>query len=520
MEGLRVSSEPPPQHLYSRDPVDPTAEDSLGKIARRIPSGSTVLDLGCAVGALGRYLTQANQCIVDGIEANCEAASIAEPYYRQVFTFDLESDEFKDALTDRRYDVIVCADVLEHLRDPGALLAALTPYLEPGGQFLISIPNVSHIGVVMELLDGDFRYREEGILDATHLRFFTRQSFLRMLNDHGLHGVIVDTTLNDLAHSEFGNPHRQELADYLFAGLPVNDDLLTYQFIVSAIPKPADTAFEDPVVDEEPEPRGPRNHTQVYWRSVDEAYDEQRSVIASVPYSSSGSLLRLEIPRSPLRRLLRVDLSKTPGVVQLQSLRYLQADKEVWRWDPVTGDPFRSESYQHLIRLNDVHVAPATYMISAIPAWAELSTSIPGSSSETVIEIVLTTMSPTASLELIRTYLSEIDQRSRATIADITLRRDADRITRERILKSRIRYLERERRELFDDFGVRIRQHEEKEALLERRIAELLSSTSWRLTAPVRLATERFRTLMHPGSPPVFDQSSTPAPHRDDSERS
>jgi SAM-dependent methyltransferase len=469
-----------------------------------------VLDVGCAVGALGCYLSQANRCVVDGIEANIEAAEIARPYYRQIFTLDLESDELKGVLVDKHYDVIVCADILEHLRDPGALLMTLTPLLAPGGRFLISTPNVGHLGVIMELLDGDFRYRKEGILDATHLRFFTRQSLLRMLDEHGLCAEIVDTTVTDLAHSEFDDQHRQELADYLFAGSPIGDDFFSYQFIASAVPKLAETESEDPTTNKSPESVGPISHSQIYWRTVDEAYDEQRSATASSARWHGEQLLRLEIPRSPLLRMLRINLSDVPGVVALHSLRYLQGDNEIWRWDPATGDPFRSDSYHHLIRLNDESATPALYMLSSIPAWAEVTAQIPGSPTETCVEMKLTAVPPAASLELIRSYLSEVDERTRATIADITLRRDADRITRERILKSRIRYLERERRELFDDFGVRIRQHEEKEALLEQRIADLLSSTSWRLTAPVRLATEQMLTRLHPRRQPGLDPTSVP----------
>lgn len=510
MEGLRVSSEQPLKHLYSRGEVDPTAEDSLAKIARRIPTESTVLDVGCAVGALGRYLSQTKRCVVDGIEANVEAAQIALPYYRQIFNLDLESDDLAAELEGRQYDTIVCADVLEHLRDPGGLLRILTPFLAPGGEFLISTPNVGHIGVIMELIDGDFRYREEGILDATHLRFFTRQSLLRMLDEHGFAGDIVDTTVNDLAHSEFDQQHRQEIADYLFAGSLTGDDFFTYQFIASAAPKQTVTESKDPETNDSLEPVGPRYRAQVYWRTVDEVYDEQRSSSATCPRWYGEQLLRLEVPRSPLLRILRVNLSDLPGVVALHSLRYLNGGEEIWRWDPKAGDPFRIDTYHNLIRLNDDYETPALYLQSAIPAWVEVTEYIPGSPNETYVEMVLTAVSPPSSLELIHNYVHVLDERTRARISDITLHLHADRITRERILKSRIRFLERERRELFDDFGVRIRQHEEKEALLERRIADLLSSTSWRLTAPVRRATEQLRGRRLPRSSPNLELSSTP----------
>ncbi len=183
------------QHLYARLSLDPSAEDSLAKIARLIPHGSTVLDVGCAVGVLGQYLTEQQGCSVDGIEGNAEAAKIAQPFYRRITVTDLESADLRHLLEGVRYDRIVCADVLEHLRDPGQVLQRLKDHLTPDGKILISIPNIGHIGVFLELLSGDFRYREEGLLDKTHLRFFTRKSFLRLLADHGFTEQIVDRTL-------------------------------------------------------------------------------------------------------------------------------------------------------------------------------------------------------------------------------------------------------------------------------------------------------------------------------------
>ena len=174
------------QHLYARPPLDPNGEDSLAKIARQITTDTAVLDIGCAVGALGRYLTEQKHCVVDGIEANPDAAAIARSSYRRVWEADLETASLAELLGESRYQYIVCADVLEHLRDPGQLLRQIANFLAPGGKLLVSIPNIGHIGVFLELLSGDFRYREEGLLDRTHLRFFTRRSFLYLLAENGL----------------------------------------------------------------------------------------------------------------------------------------------------------------------------------------------------------------------------------------------------------------------------------------------------------------------------------------------
>src|SRR5205823_7166679 len=84
------------------------------------------------------------------------------------------------------FDAIVCADVLEHLRDPAAALAAVRHALAPDGEVVISIPNVAHLWVRLSLLAGRFDYAERGILDRTHLRFFTRRTLLALLARAGL----------------------------------------------------------------------------------------------------------------------------------------------------------------------------------------------------------------------------------------------------------------------------------------------------------------------------------------------
>ena len=122
------------QHLYSRPPLDPNGNDSLAKIACQIVPGAVVLDIGCAVGELGRYLTEQKHCVVDGIEANPDAAAIARRFYRQVWEVDLETASLAELLGESRYQYIVCADVLEHLRDPGQLLRRIANFLTPGGK--------------------------------------------------------------------------------------------------------------------------------------------------------------------------------------------------------------------------------------------------------------------------------------------------------------------------------------------------------------------------------------------------
>jgi 2-polyprenyl-3-methyl-5-hydroxy-6-metoxy-1,4-benzoquinol methylase len=144
-----------------------------------VPDGAHVLDVGCATGYLAAELSRRG-CTVDGIEFDPAAAQQARAHCRAVVTGDLEAPsthaDVEQMLENQRPDVIICADVLEHLRDPWAVLAWLRTLLAPGGRALISVPNIAHWTARRALLRGRFDYTDHGLFDRTHLRFFTRAS--------------------------------------------------------------------------------------------------------------------------------------------------------------------------------------------------------------------------------------------------------------------------------------------------------------------------------------------------------
>jgi 2-polyprenyl-3-methyl-5-hydroxy-6-metoxy-1,4-benzoquinol methylase len=159
------------------------ARHGLGESHRlvlaEVPDGARVLDVGCATGYLAAELTRRG-CTVDGIEYDAAAAEQARAHCRAVVAGDLEAPsthaEVERMLAGVRPDVIVCADVLEHLRDPWAVLAWLRTLLAPGGRAVISVPNIAHWTARRALLRGRFDYTDHGLMDRTHLRFFTRAS--------------------------------------------------------------------------------------------------------------------------------------------------------------------------------------------------------------------------------------------------------------------------------------------------------------------------------------------------------
>lgn len=140
----------------------------------RVPEGAHILDVGCWSGFNGRHLIARRGAVVDGIEPVSEMAQLAAPDYRTVHLTNVEAAlDGPLAEATASYDVVLMLDVLEHLVDPTVVLRRLRDVLRPGGVGLVSLPNVAHWSVRKELALGRFTYTPSGLLDATHLRFFT-----------------------------------------------------------------------------------------------------------------------------------------------------------------------------------------------------------------------------------------------------------------------------------------------------------------------------------------------------------
>jgi SAM-dependent methyltransferase len=153
-------------------------------VLRLIPDGVRVLDVGCAAGYLGAELTNRGSTVF-GVDVDEAAVKRAGGFYHDIRCLNLET---ATSLPWPRgsFDVIVAADVLEHLRDPRETLAMLASYLRSGGTLIVSLPNIAHFSVRVGLLLGRFRYTRTGILDETHLRFFTFDSACDLVSDSGV----------------------------------------------------------------------------------------------------------------------------------------------------------------------------------------------------------------------------------------------------------------------------------------------------------------------------------------------
>ncbi|NDG03927.1 MAG: methyltransferase domain-containing protein, partial [Alphaproteobacteria bacterium] len=145
-----------------------------------------VLEIGAGAGALGAAFKRRHPaCLWVGVEVVSEAAEHASSLLDEVYVADIELVLAKDKherpdwlSSTATYDAIVFGDVLEHLKDPWAVLRALSDYLADDGVVLACIPNVGHWTIIESLLRGQFQYTDAGLLDRTHLRFFTAATML------------------------------------------------------------------------------------------------------------------------------------------------------------------------------------------------------------------------------------------------------------------------------------------------------------------------------------------------------
>ena len=224
---------PQPQPAYYYDGFNERLLAAVPSRAKRI------LEVGCARGRLGHELKRQDPGrYVAGVEQDQVAARVAGQRLDEVFVLDVQADT--PPIEPGSLDCLLFGDVLEHLMDPEDVLRRYRDLLAPTGLALVSVPNIQHFSVVRNLLRGDFMYQPAGLLDGTHLRFFTYMSFAKLMLDAGFLPKVEDRIRSGEAQ------HIVEPAAPLLTYCRVHPDaarepLDTFQYIVSGskLPDPS-----------------------------------------------------------------------------------------------------------------------------------------------------------------------------------------------------------------------------------------------------------------------------------------
>lgn len=160
-------------------------------VYNKIPENKKVLDLGCNTGLLGEVLIKNKKCIVYGADYSEKAIKIAKNKLNKAVVCDLEKDI---PFENEKFDIIVLADILEHLKYPEELLKKIKVLLKEDGIIITSIPNVANIHIRFHLLFGNWNYKKSGILDQTHLKFFTEKTIKKLFLNSDYKILDIDST--------------------------------------------------------------------------------------------------------------------------------------------------------------------------------------------------------------------------------------------------------------------------------------------------------------------------------------
>ncbi len=196
-----------------------------------------ILEIGCGTGATGSFIKRKNPDVTYiGLEIDEQAARIAESRLNKVLVVDIEK-VYPDELNFEKesFDLIIAADVLEHLYDPWRVMHFLQGYLKKNGKALLSFPNTQNINLIANLVQGHWTYEKYGLLDATHIRFFTWNEIEKLLQGTGYR---ILKTVSQLQAALDGQPYPLEITISNLILKNINREeaqkLFTFQYLVLA----------------------------------------------------------------------------------------------------------------------------------------------------------------------------------------------------------------------------------------------------------------------------------------------
>ena len=228
------------------DPLRPN--DAHGISLQLVGRNKTVLELGAAAGHVTKSLKDLGNTVT-AVERDGRFLESLRGIADDVHITDLDWLNLRELLGDRTFDVILAGDVLEHCSRPDLVLHQCHDLLAPGGSVVVSLPNIAHGDVRLALLTGRFEYREIGLLDSTHLRFFTRESIVRFADSCGFDVTEIFGSTAPIGSTEFGAPDAsipREAIEYVQA----DRDHTVYQYVSRLVPR---VGMSSPVVPASPE---------------------------------------------------------------------------------------------------------------------------------------------------------------------------------------------------------------------------------------------------------------------------
>ncbi len=227
------------RHKYEYQ-IEQESDSGPARVIRNVGIYKSVLEIGSGPGSITKPLFSESRCRITAVDIDSESLRRLESCCNETFQLDLNDEAWPDIVgRDSRFDVVVAADVLEHLYAPLSVLKAMKAFLDTNGYMVISLPHVAHSAVHACLLDENFEYGDFGLLDRTHIRFFGIKNIQNLFEDAGLKIVHAEFVVRDPRHTEFAGQWARTSPE-IRAVLAENRFGMVYQVVVKAVPSEAE----------------------------------------------------------------------------------------------------------------------------------------------------------------------------------------------------------------------------------------------------------------------------------------
>lgn len=331
--------------------LDLASENSLALITKKIKPNSKVLEFGPAAGRLTKYMKEVLNCSVYIVEIDEQAAEKASIYAEKAIVGDIENYTWLEEFKDIKFDYILFADVLEHLYNPKKVLKHTKLLLDESGSVIISIPNVTHASVIADLLVNKFDYRATGLLDDTHIRFFTHQSLCEMVEQSGYFILSKDAVYKNVYESELGNQFdilpkntqkylkNKEFSDVYQFVIEIKDSRLENEFTkVTKLSNPKSYYF-----------------SQLYINSGS-GFSELQCLKKDIYLNSNNFEIDFDLKDFNNVVSLRFDPINSNCYIQLNSITYIGCDGKQYNVSKYSSNAAFKKEYLLLFNLDDPQI--------------------------------------------------------------------------------------------------------------------------------------------------------------------
>lgn len=300
---------------------------SLTYMLKNIKAGSTVLEFGPATGYMTKYLKEEMHCHVYIVEIDADAFEKANVYAEDGICGNAEEREWCEKFQNIHFDYITFADVLEHLVNPWQVLERATKLLkEDIGKILVSIPNIGHNAVLVDLFNNKFEYRKTGIMDNTHLRFFTHDSAVEMFRKCGLYVMNEDAVVFNLEYAGLGNSEN-DVSENVWRELQLRKYGFVNQFLFTL-------ATKKTVTERIEEKKSAIIYECPLYYTKDEEYSEQQKVLGNVQINNEQFYAEISCDKRVEVKRMMIELFPFPGTISGMTI---QSNVPIDQIKPICG---------------------------------------------------------------------------------------------------------------------------------------------------------------------------------------